>query len=299
MNLNQLALFLAVVEEGSVTRGAERASVSQPAVSRAVADLERALGVRLLDRGPKGVVPTEAGRTLAGYAARIFGLEREAEEALADLRGLRAGRLALGASTTIGDHLLPPVLARLMAAHPGLEVSMEVANTEAIQEGVASGRYDAGFTEGGADPARFEVAAFAEDELIVVGPPNGPTGGLDGRPFVMREAGSGTRAVVERGLREAGIEPRVVAALGSTAAIKRAVAEGMGLAMVSALALESELASGALVRVAPEVRIVRPLHRVRLAWRRESPALRALMRMIALSSPLPSPPEGRGEPRPA
>ena len=282
MNINQLALFLAVAEEGSVTRGAERASVSQPAVSRAVADLERALGVRLLDRGPKGVVPTEAGRTLAGYAARIFGLEREAEEALADLRGLRAGRLALGASTTIGDYLLPPVLARLIAAHPGLEVTMEVANTDAIQEGVASGRYDAGFTEGEADPARFEVVAFAEDELIAVGPPGG-SGALDGRPFVMREAGSGSRTVVERGLREAGVEPRVVAALGSTAAIKRAVAEGMGLAMVSALALETELASGALVRVAPELGIVRPLHRVRLAWRRESPALRALMRLMPMN----------------
>lgn len=281
MNINQLALFLAVAEEGSVTRGAERASVSQPAVSRAVADLERALDVRLLDRGPKGVVPTEAGRTLAAYAARIFSLEREAEEALADLRGLRAGRLALGASTTIGDYLLPPVLARLLVAHPGLEVSMDVANTDVVQEGVASGRYDVGFTEGEADPERFEVRAFAQDELIVVGPPDHPNdGSLDGRAFVMREAGSGTRSVVERGLREAGVVPRVVCALGSTAAIKRAVAEGMGLAMVSALALEAELASGALVRVAPSLKIVRPLHRVRLAWHRESPALRALMRLL-------------------
>lgn len=285
MNIGQLGLFLAVVEEGSVTRGAERAAISQPAVSRAIADLERSLGTRLLDRGPKGVAPTEAGRLLAEYARRIFGLEREAEEALADLRGLRTGRLAVGASTTIGDTLLPPVLARLLAEHPGLELSMEVANTEAIQEGVASGRYDVGFTEGEADASRFEVRAFARDELIVVGRAGlSPELSLEDAPFVMREIGSGTRTVVERALRERGIVPRVVASLGSTAAIKRAVAEGMGLAVVSALALESELAAGVLVRVAPIFSIPRPLHRVRLAWRRESPALRALMRLLESNS---------------
>ncbi len=281
MNIGQLGLFLAVVEEGSVTRGAERAAVSQPAVSRAVADLERALGTRLLDRGPKGVTPTEAGRVLAEYAVQIFGLEREAEEAMADLRGLRTGRLTLGASTTVGDYLFPPVLARLLAEHPGLDLSMEVANTEAIQEGVAAGRYDVGFTEGAADATRFEVRRFAQDELVVVGPPGtAPDLPLDGAPFILREAGSGTRAVVEAALAEAGVTPRVLAALGSTAAIKGAVAEGMGLAVVSTLALRSELANGALARVAPQFSIVRPLHRVRLAWRRESPALRALMRLL-------------------
>lgn len=285
MNLHQLAVFLSVAQEGSVTRGADRIAISQPAVSRAIAELEGSLGVRLFDRGPKGVTVTEAGRTLQGYATRIFSLEREASEAMADLRGLRAGRLAIGASTTIGDRLLPPAIAAFGTAHPEVELSMDVANTETIHAGVEAGRYDVGYTEGDADPERFEIRTFYEDELLLVAAPSHPLAGgeasldeLSDCSFVMREAGSGTRIVVERELRAHGIVPRVTASLGSSAAVQSAVAAGLGLAALSRLAVADDLASGRLATIEVPFKIRRSLHRVRLAWRGESAALRAFER---------------------
>src|SRR5437868_6918270 len=109
MNLGHLAIFRAVAEEKSVSRGAERLMVSQPAVSKQLAQLERSLGVRLLDRHPRGVRITAAGEVLLTYARRIFAAEAEAEAAIEELRGLRRGRLRVGASTTIGVYLLPEV----------------------------------------------------------------------------------------------------------------------------------------------------------------------------------------------
>ena len=281
MNLYHLELFLAVGEEGSVTRGAERVGVSQPSVSRAIADLEHSLGERLFDRGPKGVALTEAGHVLINYAKRIFALELEANEALADLRGLESGTLSVGASTTIGDHLLPLVISNYITAYPSVRLSMEVANTEAIQAGVFSGRYDIGFTEGKVDPDQFEVGIVAEDELVVFCAQNHPLTGKRGvslddiasYPFVMREEGSGTRLWVESRFREAGMKHRVACELGSTNAIKRAVTQGLGLGFASSLALSSEVVRGELVIVQTPLNYRRQLHKVRLAWRRESAAL--------------------------
>ena len=296
MNLHQLELFLAVAEAGSVTRGAERVAVGQPAVSRAVADLEAAVGERLFDRGPKGVTPTAAGTVLLDYARRIFALEREATEALSDLRGLEAGRLAIGASTTVGEHLLPGVVAAFGLRHPGVELSMEVANTEAVQAGVLEGRYDVGFTEGRIDEgrddaARFAVGALTQDELLVFAAPAHPLAArgeatlaeLAPHAFVVREAGSGTRRVVEDAMRAAGFAPRVAASLGSTTAVKAGVAAGLGLGVASSLALAGELARGELVAIRTPLTLGRTLHVVRLGWRRESAALRRFMRLLNAS----------------
>jgi DNA-binding transcriptional LysR family regulator len=107
MNLNHLAIFQAVAQAGSMTLGAERLDVSQPAVSKQVRELERALGVSLFDRVGRRVRLSQAGETLADYARRLFALAREAEEAMADVRTVRRGRLVIGASTTIGTYLLP------------------------------------------------------------------------------------------------------------------------------------------------------------------------------------------------
>src|SRR5689334_3520995 len=121
MNINHLAIFHAVAEEGSVSRGASRLHISQPAVSKQLRGLERSLGVALFHRLSKGVQLTEAGALLAGYARNLFTLEREAENALAELRSLERGRLTIGASTTIGNYLLPTVCAAFREAHPGIE----------------------------------------------------------------------------------------------------------------------------------------------------------------------------------
>ena len=280
MNLNQLQHFLLVAEEGSITRGAERAVVSQPAVSRAVAELEASLGVRLLDRGPHGCTPTDAGQVLLHYARRIFALEREASEALLELQGLEAGSIAIGASTTIGDYVLPSAIVAFLTAHPKIQISMEVANTKSVHQGVLEGTYDIGFTEGDVDTSIFEVKLLAEDELVIFASPRhslakvgfASLDQLSECEFVMRERGSGSRHVIESRFLEVGFLPTVVCSLGSTTAIKLAVRGGLGLGVVSRTAIVNELARGELVTIDTSLKLVRQLHTVRLGWRRESSA---------------------------
>src|SRR5215831_7825511 len=148
VNLNHLAIFHAVAQAGSMTRGAERLDISQPAVSKQVQELERALGVHLFDRIGRRVHLSQAGEILANYAVRLFALAHEAETAMADVRAAGRGRLAIGASTTIGTYLLPGVLAEFWRRHPRVELLIQVENTEQVHCRLVGHELDLGLTEG-------------------------------------------------------------------------------------------------------------------------------------------------------
>ena len=148
MNRNHLALFQIVAQAGSISGGAAAARVSQPAVSKQIAELEDALGVRLLDRLPRGCRLTEAGKILADYAHRWRLLEEDAARAVEEYRGLKRGRLAVGASLTIGGYLLPGVLAEFHRRFPEVEMQVEIANTQQIQKALLDGAVELGLTEG-------------------------------------------------------------------------------------------------------------------------------------------------------
>src|SRR3984957_12950942 len=148
MNRNHLALFHAVARAGSISRGAEMARVSQPAVSKQIAELEDALGVQLLERQHRGCRLTEAGAILADYASRWRTVENEAEQAIAEYRGLKRGRLAVGASLTIGGYLLPQAIAEFHHRFPEIELRLEIANTPSIQQALLTGSIELGLTEG-------------------------------------------------------------------------------------------------------------------------------------------------------
>ena len=298
MNRNHLALFRAVAEAGGFSRAAELVHVGQPAISMQVAELENALGTPLFDRLPRGVRLTEAGRTLLGYAQRIALLEGEAERAMRELRGLERGRLTLGASTTIGSYLLPALLGKFRRRHPAVELQLTIANTDMIKTRLLDGTLDLGLTEGTPpeDPA-LTARVFHEDELIVLAPANHPlvtptrgkgrpgpvsVGQLCAQPLILREPGSGTRAVVDRALSACGA-PAVVAALtlNSTEAIKRAVSAGLGLAVVSRLCVALELAGGLLVEVpVRELKLRRPLYELTLRGRQPGPSVRSFVTLL-------------------
>ena len=284
MNLNHLAIFHAVAEAGSMTLGAERLDISQPAVSKQVRGLEHALGVALFDRVGRRVHLSQAGEVLADYAGRLFALAREAEEALADVRAVRRGRLAIGASTTIGTYLLPGVVAEFWRRHPRVELLVQIENTEQVHRRLAGHELDLGLTEGPVEEGELDAEVFHQDELVMIaapghrlaGRPRVPLSAVREEPFILREPGSGTRAVEERALARLKLPVRVVMALGSTEALKRVVAEGVGLAVVSRLAVDAECAAGALaVLPVAGLRIARPLHLVRRRGRRDGSALQA------------------------
>jgi DNA-binding transcriptional LysR family regulator len=282
MNLNHVALFLAVAEEGSVSRGAERLCISQPAVSKQLAELESALGSKLFDRLPRGVRLTEAGEVLLPYARRLFAVEREAETVLAELRGLERGRLAVGASTTLGSYVLPGILAAFKRRHPGIDLHLVIDNADGIRDALLDGALDVGLTEGRVDAPEIEAEVFMEDEIVAIAATDHPLLAeapvmlerLAREPFVVREAGSGTRAVAERALGERGLSVRPVLTLGSTEAVKRAVFTGIGVAFVSGLAVGLDREAGRLAVVPlSDLTLRRPLLRIRLRSRSESPAM--------------------------
>ena len=299
LNRNHLALFRAVAEAGGFSRAAEVVHVSQPAISMQVAELEAALGTPLFDRLPRGVRLTDAGRTLLGYAQRIATLEAEAERAMRELRGLERGRLALGASMTIGGYLLPTVLGVFRRAYPGVELQLAIANTETIKTRLIDGTLDLGLTEGmpPRDP-ELSTRVFREDELIVIAPTDHPlvlpakckrqprpidARRLCAQPLILREPGSGTREVLLQALAECGSKPgEVVLTLTNTEAIKRAVLAGLGLAVVSRLCVTMELAGGVLVEVPTRgLKLRRSLYEVTVHGRQPSPSVQAFVAMLS------------------
>ncbi len=289
MNRNHLALFRAVAEHGNITAAAHALRISQPAVSSQLASFERALKTKLLDRLPRGVRLTPVGRVLFEYAQRIGQLEQEAQQAVVDHLGLRQGRLAVGASTSIGSYFLPERMGRMARRFPGLQLSLKISNTESIQRDLADGTLDVGLTEGFASHEAFEISVFREDELKLIAPAGHELVGrekveladLTAFPLLAREPGSGTRAVLERELARQGMDFKPAMSLGSSEALKRAVAAGLGLAWISELTLDLELSAGPLRTVElTDLTIRRPLHRLLPLGREVSPSVKAFEEIL-------------------
>lgn len=288
MNLNHLSIFQAVALSGSISGGAQRLHISQSAVSKQLGEFEGTLGLTLFDRLPRGVRATEAGRLLLGYANRLFAIEAEAERALGDLKQLARGRIAIGASRTIGAYLLPPLLAEFRRRHPDVGLSLRVENTQAIEAKLVAGEIDIGFAEGVVG-SELDYKLFAQDDLVLIAAPTHPlvarapvpVSALADHALLMHEEGSGTRAVTEGVLRARKLDIRPAMTLASSEALKQTVATGVGVAFLSSLSIRTEVAAGILSVVPVKgLRIQRPLYRVQLrnAW--PSPALEAFTQLL-------------------
>lgn len=272
MNLNHLAILLAIAEEKTITKAADRLMISQPAVSKQIRILERNLGVQLLEREARKIRLTYAGQLLAGYGRRIFDLDAEAERAIREIRGLSRGRLAIGASTTIGTYLLPEVFVQFRKKHPQIETTFEIGSSPAIYRRLCEGALDVAFTETPPSDQQLVARTFASEQLVAIAKPGRPiferkkvtARTLCKEPFVVRATGSDTKSFVERALSHRGLEINAVMAFDTTEAIKRAVAAGIGVAIVSHLSISLELKARILATLqVSDLRIRRPLYQVR------------------------------------
>lgn len=297
LNLQALRAFAAVVEHASFSRAALALRVSQPAVSRAVAVLEREAGAALLERLPRTVRVTEAGAALYAHARVIFGAERTAEEELHGLRGLDRAALHIGASTTIATYLLPPLLAAFAQAHPNVALRVTSANTHDVAALLLEHAVDVALVEGPVRDRRIVVAPWRADELVVIcgrhhalaARKKVPTSALAAELFILRESGSGTRDVVDEALRRHRLAFRRTLEVGSTEAIKQTVAAGLGISIVSAAAAADQIALGKLCVVdATKLRMPRVLSRLTLEGRRASFAAQAFSRLLDASAEAPS-----------
>lgn len=293
MNLRALEAFVAVYDERSFTRAAERLGVSQPTVSTNVRSLEQELDSTLFDRLGREVRPTRVGELLHRHATRLLDLVRTMETDLDRyLHGLR-GRLEIGASTIPGEYWLPVLVDSFHRLHPDIALTVRIHDTGAVLDRIRDGRLEAGIVGArlGDDDLRFE--RLIDDRLIPVAPPGDGSAGrtvdlaeLVRMPFVSREPGSGTRLMFERRLAEAGQridELHVVAELGSTTAVKEAVKAGLGFTVLSERAVRADLAAGLLTKL--QVRDLPPLERsfysVVHRERAHSPLVRALLGFLA------------------
>lgn len=328
-----LRLLVALTDAGSLGVAARRVDVAQPNASRSITMLERRTGLKLLDRAPQGSTLTQEGRLLAEWARDVVeSVDRLASGTLA-LSGTGKGRLSMGASHTVAEHLAPLWISQLNHTHPQIRVVLEMQNSERVIAGVTAGDYEIGFIESPSVPAHLHQAVITEDPLELVVAPDHPwaergewaypgdgaqhredprhpewaqhreQGGsqlsrgvtlteLAQTPLVIREPGSGTRALVDRVL--APFDPvRPITELNSTAAIIRAVRAGAGPALLSRLAVTEELAEGQLVGV--PVRDGRLTRELRAVWTGPSRLVGAAARMLETAvSPLRSPRTGLG-----
>ena len=285
--IEELRHFLLIVGLGTFTEAARRAHLSQPALTASIHRLEAQFGARLLQRGPGGAHPTAAGAALVSRARAALAALEDGRRAVAEIEGLHAGEVRLGAGATACTYLLPPTLAAFRAEHPGVRFLLREATPDEVLAALHAGDLDLGvITSEHGEP-------WYEDRLVLVAAP-----GLarpESAPFVTFAKGSTTRALLERHFPGA----EVVMELGSIAAVKGNVRAGIGVALVSRSAVEHDLAAGRLVVVPhPATPLVRELRLVHRGVERLAPAAARLRELLlARPPPPPSRPEAAAAPR--
>jgi DNA-binding transcriptional LysR family regulator len=289
MDLWHLKVFCRVVELQSFSKAGEAVRLSQPTVSSHIKELENYFGVQLVDRLARQAVPTKAGELLYRYAHRLTALRDEAEAAMAEFLGQIKGRLTIGGSTIPGGYILPRWIGLFARDFPQVQLALIVADTAEILSRIAEGALEIGLVGALSDDRRLRQVPLVQDRLCLAVPPGHPwarkrsigVSALAGEPFIVREQGSGTQRAIEEHLAAAGIQMgalRIVAELGSTQAVLQGVKNGVGLAIVSTLAVADDLKAGTLKRIAIEgLDLKRQFYLTRHRQRTLSPVCKAFV----------------------
>ncbi len=284
--LDELRHFLMIADHGTFTAASRRAHLSQPALTASIHRLEDQLGARLLHRGPGGAELTTAGAALMPRARAALAAIEDGRRAVAEVAGLRAGEVRLGAGSTACTYLLPPALAHFRRRHPGVRLLLREAFSDQLEAMLHDGALDLAVCNApGSGPAGGPFDPWLDDELIVVGAP-----GVAADAWVTFAEGSPVRAQLTQ--HEPGA--RIVMELGSIAAVKGNVRAGIGLALVGRAAVRVDLAHGWLVEVkrawSPLTRTLILRHR---GVDRLPPAAAALRELLLATAPRSATPPGR------
>jgi LysR family transcriptional regulator, low CO2-responsive transcriptional regulator len=251
--LHQLQILEAIARHGSFTRAAEELELTQPTVSQQIKRLTQTIGLPLFEQLGKQIYLTAAGQEVLGASAIISEKFAELEIAIDELKGLKQGRINLVASTT-AKYFVPRLLGTFRRKHPEIELALHITNQEGVLARLARNQDDLYFTGRPPSDLDIELRPILENPLVVVAPSNHPLAGktnialkeLTTEPFIFREAGSGTRAVVEHFLAENRVAVDVVIELSSNEAIKQSIAGGLGISVLSQHSLDLETQNGLL-----------------------------------------------------
>ena len=248
MDTSTLHTFVTLARIGHMTRAAKALHLTQPAVSAQLSKLEAHVGHLLFDRTPKGMVLTQAGGVYLKHVVDSLKTLEEGHIALDELAGLARGQLAVGGGATATTYLLPSLLGQFHALYPGVQMFVREQGSQHIVEAVAGGELDLGIVTLSSNftDKRVEVEPWINDELVLIVPETHPLAGkrrfawrdLHDQELVLFEASSAVRSLIDERLSDQNIQTRPVMELRSIESIKQMVAQGIGAAFVSRLALE-------------------------------------------------------------
>lgn len=258
MDEGLLRVFQAVVKFRNFSRAADVLHMAQPTVSQQIHRLETLLQARLFNRTSKSVTLTPAGRALNAHVGVLLEQFAEVRRSVIEAEGRITGPLTIGASMTIGQYVLPKPIADFIRNYPNVKVQVSIDNTEQIVQQVVMGAVDIGLVEGPVPNPDIIEETFLEDEVVFIAPAHHPwnakttlsVADLKNVPLIMREEGSGTRRILEERLQAASVpleSLQVITEMAGTEPIKGAVEAGMGVAAVSAWAIQKELRLGTLI----------------------------------------------------
>jgi DNA-binding transcriptional LysR family regulator len=297
LNLRQLEVFVATAHAGSTRSAADRIARSQSAASAALAELEHALGAALFDRIGRRLQLNENGRALLPRASLLLEQAAELQQLFS---GAHAVPLQVAASFTIGEYLLPELVAQWTLAHPHSRIRLRIANTSEVLDAVAGFAVDVGFIEGTQTHPDVRVQPWRQDELVIVAAPGhalatrvATARQLADATWVLREPGSGTRQATDTWLLAHLDRIDVAFELGSTEAIKRLVAAGAGLACLSRQAVAQALADGWLVQL--RTRLPVASRRLAVVTHRHKTLGRTVSDFVALCMAAPDASDGKAD----
>lgn len=257
MEDHKLKVFCTVAETKSFSKTSEIIHLTQPAVSLQIQALEELYETKLFDRSSSTINLTPAGEILYRYAKDILALYAELSKEIGKITGLIKGSITIGASTTIGNYVIPNVIVDFKKNHPKIKVNVLIGNTKRVVDLLNSGVIDLGLVEGETSRHKMRIESIITDELTVIIPPFHPWSKkkvvsileMTKEPFIIREEGSGTRQMIEKYLASHGIsisDMRIALVIGGTESIKAAVENGMGISIVSKWAARKEVKYGTL-----------------------------------------------------
>lgn len=243
LNLDYLQAFVAVIERGSFSSAADQLHLTQPAVSLRIRQLEKMLGVALIERVGRRPQPTAAGAELMAHVGTIDVAVSAAVEAVGQYTGIATGRIRLGTGATACIYLLPPLLKDLRRSYPHLEITVTTGNTDNVITAIMENRLDIGLVTLPASGRSLEIIPTVKDEFLLIAPPNMklPTritpAALTDVPMLLFEQGGNTRRIIDKWFAHGGVKPEPIMALGNVEAIKELVAADLGCAIIPSLAL--------------------------------------------------------------
>lgn len=284
MNVDLLKIFVTVAEQQHFSRAAELLNLSQPGVSMHIRNLENEFGATLFHRSPKHVQMTEAGNILYTRAKQMLALYEEAKQEINELHNVVTGTLRIGASFTIGEYLLPKILAGYANENPHVEVHTFISNTEEVLQSLRSNQIDIGLVEGQVVYTDVDTQPFMEDEMKLIASSNHPLtkeeNSLQNRVWVLRETGSGTRAYSDRFIHDYQLKMKRHFTFSSTQSVKEAVAAGLGIAILSDWTVRKELQTGEILHIPLKEKLIRPFSIVRGKYYIESKAITVFLEHV-------------------